>query len=531
MFSSLFILIASMLSVRVTFSSVHHVVVSEGSGFMVDGYSINPPLDKSKKITRGWVFSKTPYSYCKDGITLAKVCVDRNICDEDIILNKRCSIKTINYPLSLAMFSIFNETVERKNDVYFINDTIFPIITANKSGINIKHALVNNSGVYTLYENSDNGWSHQSVFWVTVNPKQKDVVVNKPKPPAVKKHGGFFHLKNYHSHVYVIKDSFKIELHLESEIYDKEFTANVDWYYMKTNTDCPVSHIYETCIFHPHARSCLNPRHPTCSFTSPLRATSIVNRSYFKCDPKKNWTSNCVNSHTINTVEYIKQESNNVDLIFSNTPSDASGLYVFVLRYNGHPEIWTYTLVSTVENFVNVIKDVTRPTLSDVQIDHDKEHSTPIPTESTTHHTAKTSSWTKNYITFVAVISCTAVIILILIVIFGCVQYFGLNRKPYEILNPFGTVYTSLPTNEKDILQFEKVTDSDSLSDDSFDSDSDEEVSDLSNRRTSSLPEKGVKEKSGYTIWFNEDLEESSKKKLSQPDYTKVVKRLKSILK
>ncbi|AQX83383.1 envelope glycoprotein E [Canid alphaherpesvirus 1] len=519
MFRLFFLIASTLCSVRFGFSTIHNVIVSEKSGFVIDGYSTNPPFNETKKFTRGWVFLQTPPSYCKDGISISNICIERNICEEDIFLNKRCTIKTINYPLAVADFEISNNTIKKINDVYFVNDSVFPIITTNKSGIHITNVTINNSGIYTLYENNDK-WSHQSKILVTI--KKKETVITKPKV-YIKKHGGFFHVKNYHSHVFVPNDSFKIELNLESEIYDSEFSASIDWYYMKTSSECSVFHIYETCIFHPHANSCLNPINPLCSFTSPLRATSLINRFYFRCKPEgKNWTTDCINTFSINADKHIKQHSNNVDLIFSNTPTNASGLYVFILKYNGHPEAWTYTLVSTVKNFMNVIKDMTRPLLSNNKMKK-PEHSTQPPTITNITPGFKSKNWVDKYIISVAVVSCITIVILIVVITFCVHQCIGLNRKPYEIINPFNTAYKSLPTNEKNILHFAEVTESDYSSDESFDSDSEE-----LNQRGETI-QQGKKEQSGYTIWFNEDLEESVSKKLNQPNYSKIINSLKSI--
>nr|WPS91158.1 envelope glycoprotein E [Felid alphaherpesvirus 1] len=522
-----------LLIVTSSSSTIHQVTMTEGAALLVDGDGIDPPLNKTSHFLRGWTFLETPKG-CTGEVSVLKVCIDRGVCPDDIVINKRCGHKMLETPLALAEFGISNSSLIRTKDVYFVNKTVFPILTPEKSGLGIQGATTNISGIYTLHEHGDNGWSHQSTFFVTVKAKHPGPSLT-PAPVHLitpHRHGAHFHVRNYHSHVYIPGDKFLLEMHLKSDIYDPEFSATIDWYFMETDIKCPVFRIYETCIFHPHAASCQHPEDPSCSFTSPLRAVSLINRFYPKCDHRyADWTSRWFNTPSINHMPYIEQPANNVDLKFINVPTNASGLYVFILRYNGHPEEWTYTLISTGAKFLNVIRDLTRPRLGSHQIETDISTSSQSPTTETPRNIHIT--WARRYLKVIIGIICVAGILLIVISITCYIRFRHMRYKPYEVINPFPAVYTSIPSNDPDELYFERIASNDEESaDDSFDESDEEEP--LNNHHISTTQHTDInpeKSGSGYSVWFR-DTEDTSPQPLhAPPDYSRVVKRLKSILK
>nr|APD28413.1 truncated envelope glycoprotein E [Equid alphaherpesvirus 3] len=360
-------LIALCLAPAFGTSEVHQVQLTEGAYFMIDGGTLGVPDNGTSRVLKAWTFLETPRG-CAGDVSVSKVCVSRALCDEEIVVGQRCNLQTIERPLALAEFTAAAGALARVRDAYFVNGTVFPILTETRSGLRIAGATTNLTGVYTLHASLDDRQEHYA-FLITVKkrvaPKPSAAPAPTPTTTAApaRRHSEF-HVRSYHSHVYRVGDTFDVSVHLESEIVGFEFNAEIRWYYMDTSKSrsCNLFHVYETCIFHPSARACLYPENPKCSFTSPLRATQISNRVYRSCRSNaSSWTIQCHSTPWFKAPDYIEEAKNNVDLVFKNAPAPATGLYVFMLMVNGHPEAWTYTLVSTADDFLNVITDTTRP--------------------------------------------------------------------------------------------------------------------------------------------------------------------------
>ncbi|WAO26012.1 membrane glycoprotein E [Equid alphaherpesvirus 1] len=527
---------------------VQQVELSEGAWAMIDGRDVLTPTNTTARVTKAWTFLETPPG-CAGDISVKKVCVSHSLCEDNIIIGKHCNLLTGEHGIALAEFNVVNGSLRRTDDVYFVNGTVFPILAETRSVLQIHRATPSIAGVYTLHVSIDGMMKH-SVVLLTVKkpPKQPQPRLRVKTPPPVtvpqvpvKTHTDFV-VHGYHSRVYADGESFELSVNLESHIVEPSFSAEIQWYYMNTSSSsCDLFRVFETCIFHPTAMACLHPEQHTCSFTSPIRATKILHRVYGNCsDHGNSWPSRCHSTLLGNRLYFIQPAQNRVDLLFKDTPASATGLYVFVLLYNGHPEAWTYTLLSTANHFMNVLTDVTRPRLGEhFYTDLGHKIITPHPSVATTE---ELGAWTRHYLAFLLVIICTCAALLVALVVWGCILYIRSNRKPYEVLNPFETVYTSVPSNDPsdEVLVFERLA---SDSDDSFDSDSDEELEyPPPPKPAPQLPPYQFVDggdapsgRSGFKVWFRDTPEASPvplhKPTLQGPDYSRVASKLKSILK
>ncbi|QPI70185.1 envelope glycoprotein E [Equid herpesvirus 6] len=531
---------------------IHQVQLTEGAYFMIDGGTLGVPDNGTERVLKAWTFLETPRG-CAGDVSVSRVCVSRTLCGEEIVVGRRCNLQTVERPLALAEFTAAAGNLTRVNDVYFVNGSVFPILTETRSGLRIAPATTNLAGVYTLHASMDNRQEHYA-FLITVKPKGPPKPTAAPAPrrtttAAPARRHSEFHVRGYHTHVYKAGDTFQLAVHLESEIAAPGFNAEIRWYYMDTSEarDCPMLHVFETCVFHPAAHACLYPENPRCSFTSPLRATKISDRVYRHCrDDTNAWTIGCHSTPWFKAPEYLEEGKNKADLVFRNAPASATGLYVFVLLVNGHPEAWTYTLVATADAFVNVITDLTRPRASeDINTDSLDRGVTRSPAEVPA---PGVRGWARRYLAFLIIFASVCGSLIVALLVWGCILCVRCNRKPFEVLNPFGTVYTSVPIDDvlDDVLVFERVAPS---RDDSFDdlSDSEEEIDGCVGlppapdspplpRPPSEEELAAATRRSGYKVWFREDPEPSPPRRFEPPpqdelDYSSVVCKIKSILK
>nr|AMB16669.1 envelope glycoprotein E [Equid alphaherpesvirus 4] len=525
---------------------VQRVELTEGAWAMIDGRDVLTPTNTTTRVTKAWTFLETPPG-CAGDITVKTVCVSASLCEDNIIIGNHCNLLTGEHGIALAEFNVVNGSLQRTKDVYFVNGTVFPILAETRSVLQIQRATPSIAGVYTLHV-SMNGQIKHSVVLLTVKkpPTLPRVHVKTPPPILVPQvtpeaHTDFI-VRGYHSRVYAVGESFDLSVHLESHIQESSFNAEIQWYYMNTSSSsCDLFRVFETCIFHPTAMACLHPEQHACCFTSPVRATKILHRVYGNCSNRgSTWPSRCHSTLLGDRPHFIQPAPNRVDLLFKDIPESATGLYVFVLLYNGHPEAWTYTLLSTANHFMNVLTDRTRPRPGEhFYTDHGHQLFTPHPSEATTQ---ELGAWTRHYLAFLLIIICTCAALLIALVVWGCILYIRSNRKPYEVLNPFETVYTSVPSNDPtdEVLVFERLA---SDSDDSFDSSSDEELElpqpppAAQLQPYSSLESADASRgRSGFKVWFR-DTPEASPEPLHRPtppvgpDYSKVASKLRSILK
>ncbi|ABU98667.1 glycoprotein E, partial [Cervid alphaherpesvirus 2] len=200
----------------------------------------------------------------------------------------------------------------------------------------------------------------------------------------------------------------------------------------------------ETCIFHPEAPACLHPVDARCSFASPYRSETVYGRLYPRCDPAAGarWPRECEGASYTAPGAHARPAENGADLVFADAPAAAAGLYVFVLQYNGHVEAWDYSLVATSDRLVRAVVDHTRPEAAEgpgpsAAPGGGEPASAPAPAR-------RFAPW---LVALGGVLALVALGGLAALGVWGCAQR-AARRRTYDILNPFGSAYTSLPTND-----------------------------------------------------------------------------------
>ncbi|AVT50720.1 envelope glycoprotein E [Cervid alphaherpesvirus 1] len=494
----------------------------------------------------------------------ARVCLDGHQCFADVALDAACLRTARVAPLAVAELAARADAAGDR-ELSLAGPRVLARLGRNETGVLIASAAEEDGGVYFLYDRRPGGEETQSALTLRVAADGTEAPSAAPTgeapaptpgpprpmttPARPRRHGARFRVLPYHSHVYTPGDSFLLSVRLQSEFFDEApFSASVDWYFLRTAADCALVRVYETCIFHPEAPACLHPADARCSFASPYRSESMYSRLYERCrpDPAGRWSRECEGSSYEAPVAHLHPADNGVDLVFAGAPAEASGLYVFVLRYNGHVEAWDYSLVATSDRLANTVADHTRPEAAAT----DAPEPSPPPGGRPAGAPPAPARWPAPWLVVLGgVLALAGLTGAAALAVWGCVRRASRERT-YDILNPFGAVYTSLPTSdphevlssgEEDFLPDE---DSSFAEDDSEDDDDAPDgggppagaydlagapgspggAHDLAGARPS---------RSGFKVWFRDPVEDDAApppQPRAAPDYTAVAARLKSIL-
>nr|Q08101.1 RecName: Full=Envelope glycoprotein E; Short=gE; Flags: Precursor [Bovine herpesvirus type 1.2 strain st]CAA80606.1 glycoprotein gE [Bovine alphaherpesvirus 1] len=491
------------------------------------------------------------------------VCLDDRECFTDVALDAACLRTARVAPLAIAELA---ERPDSTGDKEFVlaDPHVSAQLGRNATGVLIAAAAEEDGGVYFLYDRliGDAG-DEETQLALTLqvatagaqgaarDEEREPATGPTPGPPPhrtttrapPRRHGARFRVLPYHSHVYTPGDSFLLSVRLQSEFFDEApFSASIDWYFLRTAGDCALIRIYETCIFHPEAPACLHPADAQCSFASPYRSETVYSRLYEQCrpDPAGRWPHECEGAAYAAPVAHLRPANNSVDLVFDDAPAAASGLYVFVLQYNGHVEAWDYSLVVTSDRLVRAVTDHTRPEAAAADA---PEPGPPLTSEPAGAPTGP-APW---LVVLVGALGLAGLVGIAALAVRVCARRAS-QKRTYDILNPFGPVYTSLPTNEPLDVVVPVSDDEFSLDEDSFADDDSDDDGPASNPPADAYDLAGAPEptsgfarapangtrssRSGFKVWFRDPPEDDAApaRAPAAPDYTVVAARLKSIL-
>nr|WHT50199.1 hypothetical protein HeiferVagina-S102_00081 [Bovine alphaherpesvirus 1] len=504
------------------------------------------------------------------------VCLDDRECFADVALDAACLRTARMAPLAIAELT---ERPDPAGDREFVvpDPRVSARLGRNATGVQIADVTEEDGGVYFLYDRAtgDAGDEEtQSTLTLRVEPADaRDPAGQgeggeggeggrgaakptpaptpspprptpaRPAPPPRRRHGARFRVQLYRSHVYTLGDSFTLSVRLQSEFFDEApFSAGIDWYFLRPAGDCALVRIYETCIFHPEAPACLHPVDARCAFASPYRSETAYSRLYERCRPASadRWPRECEGAAYEAPVAHLRPANNSVDLVFDGAPASASGLYVFVLQYNGHVEAWDYSLVVTSDRLVRAVTDHTRPEAAAADAPEPSPPPADGPADAPGGGARGPAPW---LVVLGGALGLAGLIGVAALAVWVCARRAG-QKRTYDILNPFGPVYTSLPTNEP--LDVVSVSDDEFFPDEDSSfaedgSDADDELADEPPATAAydlAGPARGAggparPSRSGFKVWFRDPLEDDDvapARPQTAPDYTVVAARLKSIL-
>ncbi|AAG27243.1 glycoprotein E [Cercopithecine alphaherpesvirus 9] len=319
---------------------------------------VHIPQENEHTYTERWSF--LPAAPCKlTPPSIQQVCIKHGACIHDVVVDVDCIAESMEHTLVEIGYVVHaSKAVHPTWTVVNITEDFanygFDTPDVKPGVLKFEHMNAHHAGVYIWNLQGTHGENMYVTFLVKLN----NSIENHIDLPAVtpKPKGAEFHTWHYHSHVFSVGETFSLPMHLQYKIHDTPFDLLLEWLYVPINPTCQPMRLYSACVYHETVPSCLSPENPECTFASPHIARRVANTVYQNCE-HVNYTADCLAVSHVEPGSGLEIQNGGSALLFVNAAESMSGLYVFIIHFNGHVETVAYTVVSTIENFVNAIEE------------------------------------------------------------------------------------------------------------------------------------------------------------------------------
>nr|QCA45176.1 ORF68 [Human alphaherpesvirus 3] len=325
-------------------------------------FTLRAPIQRiyGVRYTETWSFLPSLTCTGDAAPAIQHICLKHTTCFQDVVVDVDCAENTKEDQLAEISYRFQGKKEADQPWIVVNTSTLFDELELDPPEIEpgvlkVLRTEKQYLGVYIWNMRGSDGTSTYATFLVTWKGDEK---TRNPTPAVTPQpRGAEFHMWNYHSHVFSVGDTFSLAMHLQYKIHEAPFDLLLEWLYVPIDPTCQPMRLYSTCLYHPNAPQCLSHMNSGCTFTSPHLAQRVASTVYQNCEHADNYTAYCLGiSHMEPSFGLILHDGGTT-LKFVDTPESLSGLYVFVVYFNGHVEAVAYTVVSTVDHFVNAIEE------------------------------------------------------------------------------------------------------------------------------------------------------------------------------
>ncbi|AMB17016.1 glycoprotein E [Macropodid alphaherpesvirus 1] len=257
-------------------------------------------------------------------------------------------------------------------------------ITFEDDAISLKNIQASDTGLYTLISTTDPTRAHEESIFLHVVPPDS---IPQPLIPSDLESGpGPQNESGYHGphptpteetlnsqHTYGVTvslvtpnsllfregSSFHTDVNIYPAAHDtQEYSLDIVWAYHPMDPRCGEMHIYESCLHHPHLPECMYPANAACSIGTISNILGI--KQYMGCSADDT-PPNCPSTSKFHTTPGLTWLDHSINLQFTNASRSASGVYLCVVYIDEHVSAWGYIVISTAEQYRNVVVEPNLP--------------------------------------------------------------------------------------------------------------------------------------------------------------------------